>query len=103
MRLLLAFFLCAAAAAAEPEWTVVADQNGRMAGEALSRSRRVMHAWLKIADPVTGLLPRMENNPNWVVRDSAADLYPFMVIAAAFLERRSMRARCTTSCTRRCC
>ncbi len=63
-----------------------AEQNGRMAGEAFSRSNRVMHAWLKLADPVTGLLPRMESNPNWVVRDSAADLYPFMVLAAYFTE-----------------
>lgn len=78
--------MACAAAAATPDWSA-ADANGRLAGEALSRSRRVMHAWLNLADPVTGLLPRMENNPNWVVRDSAADLYPFMVIASAFLER----------------
>ena len=53
MRVLLALFTCAAAtAAAEPDWAGGADHNGRMAGEALSRNRRVMHAWLKLADPV---------------------------------------------------
>ncbi|MBK5294442.1 MAG: hypothetical protein JJE04_22525 [Acidobacteriia bacterium] len=71
---------------ATPDWISQADHNGRMAAEALARGRRVMHAWLKLADPVTGLLPRTETNPNWVVRDSAADLYPFMVLAAYFTE-----------------
>ncbi|MBI4907524.1 MAG: hypothetical protein HY820_28115 [Acidobacteria bacterium] len=74
------------APAADPEWVSRAAFNGRMASEALSRSNRVMHAWLKLADPVTGLLPRNETNPNWVVRDSAADLYPFLVMAAWFTE-----------------
>lgn len=83
--LLLHFFL-QTIPAADPEWVPQAAHNGRMAGEALVRSNRVMHAWLKLADPVTGLLPRMENNPNWVVRDSAADLYPFMVLASYFTE-----------------
>jgi len=91
MRLILSFLLLLLGcfnplAAADPEWVAQAAHNGRMAGEALARSNRVMHAWLKLADPVTGLLPRMENNPNWVVRDSAADLYPFMVLASYFTE-----------------
>ena len=68
------------------DWAAQAEHNGRLAGEALDRSNRVMHAWLRLADPVTGLLPRMENNPNWFVQDSAADLYPFMVLAAYFTE-----------------
>lgn len=85
-----ALYLCVLfaglALADDPAWLGQAAHNGRMAAEAMSRSNRVMHAWLKLADPVTGLLPRMENNPNWVVRDSAADLYPFMVIASFFNE-----------------
>jgi len=68
------------------DWLPQAAHNGRMAAEALDRSNRVMHAWLRLADPVTGLLPRREDNPNWVVRDSAADLYPFMVLASYFTE-----------------
>ncbi|MBL8178252.1 MAG: hypothetical protein JNK48_26490 [Bryobacterales bacterium] len=84
LALFLSFILHGIASAQEPAWIAEARHNGRMAAEALSRSNRVMHAWLKLADPVTGLLPRMENNPNWVVRDSAADLYPFLVIASYF-------------------
>ncbi|MBS1829836.1 MAG: hypothetical protein JST93_31340 [Acidobacteria bacterium] len=67
-------------------WIPQASHNAKLASEAYSRSGRVLHAWLNLADPTTGLLPRMENNPNWVVRDSAADLYPFMVIASHFTE-----------------
>lgn len=67
-------------------WITEAAENGRMAAEGLARSNRVMHAWLKLSDPVTGLLPRTDTNPNWVVRDSAADLYPFMVLASYFTE-----------------
>ncbi|MFN0166125.1 MAG: hypothetical protein ACKV22_06810 [Bryobacteraceae bacterium] len=64
----------------------IARGNGRQASEAMERSRRVMHAWLKLADPVTSLLPRTTTNPAWVVRDSGADLYPFMVLIAAYTE-----------------
>lgn len=64
----------------------VAARNGRQASEALWQSHRVTHAWLQRQDPVTGLLPRTGNDPNWVVRDSAADLYPFMVISSRFAE-----------------
>jgi hypothetical protein len=74
------------ASAAGPEWASQARHNGRMGAEALDRSNRVMHAWLRLADPVTGLLPRMEKDPNWFVQDSAADLYPFMVLASYFTE-----------------
>lgn len=64
-----------------------AARNARQAGEALWRSNRAMHAWLARRDPVTGLLPRRGDDPNWIVRDSAADLYPFLVLAAYFTER----------------
>jgi hypothetical protein len=64
----------------------IAARNGKLASEALERSRRTMHAWLRRTDAVTGLLPRRGNDPNWVVKDSAADLYPFLVMAARYLE-----------------
>lgn len=87
MRLLaLALVVTSLAFGADPAWVGRAEHNGKMAREALDRSLRVTHAWLRLADPVTGLLPRRDNNPNWVVRDSAADLYPFTVIASYFLE-----------------
>jgi len=96
MRLLYSFFLLLLASflcpAADPDWTTQAAHNGRMAAEGLARGNRAMHAWLKLSDPVTGLLPRTETNPNWVVRDSAADLYPFMVLASYFTEPYLYRA-----------
>ncbi len=63
-----------------------AVRNARQAGQALWQAHRVMHAWMKRADPVTGLLPRTGRDPNWVVRDSAADLYPFLVICSRLTE-----------------
>ncbi|MEA1997558.1 MAG: hypothetical protein U9N45_07950, partial [Gemmatimonadota bacterium] len=62
-------------------------EHGRQAQEALVRSKRVMEAWLGRLDPATGLLPRTGKNPAWYVRDSAADLYPFLVMAAWFTDR----------------
>ncbi len=61
--------------------------NGKQAQEALARSNRVLHAYLKRLDPVTGLLPRRGGQNTWYVRDSAADLYPFLVMAAYFTDR----------------
>jgi hypothetical protein len=63
-----------------------AERNAAQAAEALWRSRRVMHAWLDMADRETGLLPRTVENRAWVVRDSAADLYPFLVLLSRFVE-----------------
>jgi len=70
--------------AVEPER--IAARNASQASEAFLRSKRVMHAWLGRVDPVTGLLPRKGNDPNRVVKDSAADLYPFLVLASYFTE-----------------
>lgn len=65
-----------------------AARNGRLATRALVDSHRIMAAWLARRDSVTGLLPHRGHfngrapSATWVVRDSAADLYPFMVMAA---------------------
>ncbi len=64
-----------------------ARSNGVMAQEAFVRSRRVLQAYLNRLDPVTGLLGRTGREPAWYVRDSAADLYPFLVMAARFTDR----------------
>ncbi len=76
--------LAAAGAAADP--AELAQRHAEQASEAIERSRRAMHAWLRRLDPVTGLLPRRGDDPNWVVKDSAADLYPFLVLASYFTE-----------------
>ncbi len=64
-----------------------ASQNARMGQEAFIRSHRVLQAYLKRIDPVTGLLPRKGGVNTWYVRDSAADLYPFLVMAAYYTDR----------------
>lgn len=64
----------------------LAVRNGRQATDALVDSNRIMHAWLDRRDPVTGLLPTRGKDPMWTVENSAADLYPFMVMAARFTE-----------------
>lgn len=64
-----------------------ARRNGAQAREALRRSHRVLRAYLERRDAVTGLLPRNGRDPSWQVKDSAADLYPFLVLAAWFTDR----------------
>src|SRR5574341_1603259 len=83
-RALLLFACCTRLGAGPAD---IADRNARQASEAFRRSNTTMHAWLKRADPVTGLLPRTGKEPYWAVKDSAADLYPFMILAAYFTER----------------
>lgn len=83
---LLLWFGVAVSLAESSDSAAVAASNARRASEAFRRANRAMHAWLDRIDPVTGLLPRRGDNPNWVVKDSAADLYPFMVIASYFTE-----------------
>jgi hypothetical protein len=71
---------------ADPESPLL--RNGRQATRALESSRRIMDAWLARRDAVTGLLPHRGvfngSTPDggWVVANTAADLYPFMVMAA---------------------
>ncbi len=65
----------------------LAKQNGKQAQEALIRSNRVLEAYMKRLDPVTGLLPRKGTNNTWYIKDSAADLYPFLVMAAYYTDR----------------
>ena len=67
--------------------TETARGNGEEARETLIRSKRVLEAYLKRLDPTTGLLPRTGKVSTWYVRDSAADLYPFLVMAAYYTDR----------------
>jgi hypothetical protein len=66
-----------------------AEQNGRLANEALYRCRRYVDGWLAHTDPATGLFPRNlgDSRDFWNGRDSAADNYPFMVLTAALTDR----------------
>jgi hypothetical protein len=72
-----------------------AEQNGRLANQALFRCRRYVDGWLAHADPATGLIPRNlgESRDYWNGRDSAADNYPFMVLTAAITDPPLMEGR----------
>jgi len=84
--------LAAGAAAPDDDAAVAAARNGRLATRALVLSNRIMHGWLARLDPSSGLLPHRgrfqgsEPDPSWVVANTAADLYPFMVMAARLTE-----------------
>lgn len=64
-------------------------KKGGLAREGFERCLRYTRAWLEHADPETGLIPRNLNKSvdYWNAQDSAADNYPFMVLAAAFTDR----------------
>lgn len=67
----------------------IARRNGEQAREALVHSRLAVEAYLGRRDPVTGLLPRngKEREPKYVVADSGADLFPFLMMASWYTGR----------------
>ena len=66
----------------------VAARNSLLAREGLWRCYRLLHAWLGIADPATGLIPRdLLGASYWNGKDAAADNYPFLVLSAYFTDR----------------
>lgn len=68
-----------------------AEMNGKLANEGFNRCIKYVHAWLDLADPVTGLIPRNINDRSsrdiWNAQDCAADNYPYMVLTAALLDQ----------------
>ncbi len=68
-----------------------ARANGSRANEALVRSKKVVDAWMARRSPKTGLLPRSGKNSSWYIKDSAADLYPFLALCASRLEPRRFK------------
>jgi hypothetical protein len=69
-----------------------ARENGRRWEECAAAARRVLHAWLKHADPKTLLLPdRLPGGPRglkpgsprmYTPHNSGADLYPYLILTA---------------------
>jgi hypothetical protein len=68
-----------------------AESNSILVTEGYVRCTRFVDAWLNLADPVTGLIPRNINDEKskdiWNAKDCAADNYPFMVLSSALLDR----------------
>jgi hypothetical protein len=62
--------------------------NAKLANEGFSRCIAYRDAWLKYADPETGLIPRNLDKgiDIWNAQDAAADNYPFMVLTSAILD-----------------
>ncbi len=85
------------AAPADPAFDAAAA-NGRAANEAFVRSQRLMLDWLTFADPISGLLPRHLTGDGldiWNAQDTAADLYPFLVLTAYFTDPALYHGRLT--------
>ena len=83
---LLSFFPAAPRAGTDPGSGLPA--RAEKARKALVFSKKCMDAWLALADERTGLLPQNERGPGvWTPENSAADLYPFLVLASRFLDR----------------
>ncbi|MDO8538804.1 MAG: hypothetical protein Q7S40_00075 [Opitutaceae bacterium] len=88
MALLPAKLIAAPAVARESAAFAQAAENGRVAADGLERCHRFLQAWLRGAEPTTGLIPRnLIDSPYWNGKDSAADNYPFMVLSAHFTDR----------------
>jgi len=90
--------LCQAApTAAQDSAFREAMQNARRANEGFRRCQRYVKAWLKYADPNTGLVPKKismdKATAYWDAANCAADNYPFMVLTAAVTDRPMLAGR----------
>lgn len=72
-------------ARADSPWEEAA-RHAQRAHEAFLRSQRVLRAWWAQRDPQTSLLPQNLREPLWTPENSAADLYPFLLMAAYFVD-----------------
>lgn len=62
--------------------------NSILSQEAFVRSYNNLKAWEELRDPKTGLIPRGYDPKNnfWNPKDTAADLYPFLLMASLYLD-----------------
>jgi len=73
----------------------LALQNGRRANQVFLQAKANMLAWLRYKDAKSGLLPRLlpsyqpykPQDAHYQVKDTAADLYPFLALTAYLLDR----------------
>ena len=63
--------------------------NAVLAQEAFQRAWRTQQAWRAVRDPETGLIPTYAGSKTsyWRAKDTAADGFPFMLMAALYLDR----------------
>ena len=86
--ILTAFFLSLSSALCASGLETRLIENAALANEAFSRCERYLTAWKAKIDSESGLLPQALSSENniWTPENSAADNFPFMVIAAHFLK-----------------
>lgn len=90
--IVLAALACATAQASEERAQIHfqrASRHGAQARKALHACQRYVTAWLRQADPESGLIPRnLDKDRNlWNGKDCAADNYPFMVLTTWLTDR----------------
>ena len=79
--------LALAASAPDDDPWAGAASNGELSQRAVRFCRNFARGWLVQADPRSGLLPRnLTGDAYWNAKDSAADNYPFIVLAAHVLD-----------------
>jgi hypothetical protein len=101
--LVLAVFTAAICAADEPARFAEARANGRRFDEASASMQRLMKAWLRHADPKTLLLPDRfpgrrglkegDAKRLYTPHNSAADLYPYLILTAHLTDPDLYRGR----------
>lgn len=93
---------CVAAASGRPAAVQaspfdVARANGREFERAVQASRRLLHAWMRHADPRTLLLPDRPgaDRTAWIYtpHNSGADLYPYLILTAHLTDPELYRGR----------
>ncbi|MBA4320392.1 MAG: hypothetical protein C0412_18495, partial [Flavobacterium sp.] len=71
------------------DFETAASLNSILAREAFLRAYRTLKAWEGTRDPETGLVPTAthEEMAFWNAKDTAADLFPFLLLASHYLDR----------------
>ena len=81
------------------QYFIRASENAKLVNEGFNRSLKFVNAWMELADPKTGLIPRNINDkPSmdiWNAKDCAADNYPFMVLTTQMLSPDLFKGRMT--------
>jgi hypothetical protein len=76
-------------AVAAGNYEQAAHFNAPLAQEAFQRAHKTLKAWETLRDPVTGLTPRSLRQRFWNGYDTAADCFPFMLLASHYLDKES--------------
>ena len=93
LMILSTVFTHVSSAAPEDVWAK-AEENGEIARKTYIHCRDFVRGWLGHADPKSGLIPRnLNRDAFWNARDSAADNYPFMVLACSLLDEPMYQGR----------